>query len=518
MEFASGRLPVCSSRSHGRKAQRTVRTLAQLALVLVSTLATSPLLAQDARAVNGTRMRATTTRETLAERRPGVRPASAATSSRSRVQAASHVIEQGIVDDASHEVIYDSAPGCSSCDGGGCNTCAGPIMRGELMGSLCNSCNSPSRFCICFPSHGWVHAEYLLWYQDGMRVPALVTTSVNGTARANAGVLGRATTSVLYGNDEILDEESSGFRIRFGWWLSAFPGWGIEGEYTGLGEQTDSFFRDSAGTPITARPFFNVTTGSEDAELVAFPAVVRGSMAVDVTNKFDGAAVRLRRQLCCSDGCDYSALSCTTVPTSWRLDGTIGYRYWQLDESLATREQLTSLVTNEPGTFDIRDRFETLNQFNGAEVGLLWQGRRGWWSMDALMRLAIGNVHQTATINGSSIITEGTAPGTTTTYNSGFLAQSSNVGSYSRDAFTMIPELGVTLGYQLTKRVRLTTGYSLIYWGNVIRPGDQIDLNINPQLLPPQQTAVTTPNRPQFQFDETDYWVQGLSFGGEFRW
>jgi hypothetical protein len=516
-----------------------VRTLALVALILAGSLASMPARAQESQA---SRTRPTSQPGSSASaQRPGQGaaaphrnvsrgPASAATASgpsapragqpRAGVRPVSHIVDHGTaVHAAPYEFVEDMGHGgCSSCSGGGCNSCGDSAFGSAIYGGLCGSCNSPSRFCICFPAHGWVHAEYLLWYQSGMRIPALASTSANGTPRANAGVLGVPTTSVLYGNDEILDDSSSGFRIRFGWWLPSFPGWGIEGEYAGLGEQTESFFRNSTGTPIISRPFFNVTRGREDAELVAFPSVVSGSLAIDTVNRFEGAAVRLRKQLCCSDGCDFSAIRCTTVPTSWRLDGTIGYRYWQLGESLATREQLTSLVANEPGTFDIRDRFETRNQFNGAEVGLLWQGRRGWWSMDALMRMAIGNVHQTATISGSSVITEGAAPGTTTTHQTGFLAQSSNIGNYSRDTFTIIPELGVALGYQLTKRLRVTTGYSLIYWGNVIRPGDQIDLNINPQLFAPQQTAATSPNRPQFRFDETDYWVQGLSFGGEFRW
>ncbi len=188
-----------------------------------------------------------------------------------------------------------------------------------------------------------------------------------------------------------------------------------------------------------------------------------------------------------------------------------------MKESLQIQENLTSRLSTDPGSFVITDQFMTRNQFNGTEIGVVWQGRRGWWSLDALMRLGIGNVKQTVTIGGSSVITQGN-PGTTTTYGSGFLAQSTNIGTFDRNTFTMIPELGLTLGYQLTKRLRLTTGYSLVYWGNVVRPGDQIDLNVNPNLLAPQETTVTTPNRPQFRFVETDYYVQGLSFGGEFRW
>ena len=415
--------------------------------------------------------------------------------------------------DAMHESmgdeVYYGNQGGSTCDGhcvGGCNSCA---QEGH-----CTTCNTPQRFCICLPSHGWAHVEYLLWWQKGMDLPALVTTSPTGTARASAGVLSAA--SVLYGADNnALDSSRSGGRIRFGTWFDRFPGLGIEGEYFGLAKQTESFFHQSTGTPILARPFFNITTGLQDADLIAFPSVVNGSIAIDVTSELNGAAARFRRSLCGSTGCAYSSVCCSTVPTSSRLDATMGYRYYELKESLNIRERTQSTLTNDPGSFDIQDRFDTRNQFNGAELGVLWQGRRGLWSLDSLMRVGIGNNHQTVTIAGTTASVEN---GTTTNYTSGILAQRTNSGTYDHNNFTMIPELGVTLGYQLSRRVRLTTGYNLIYWGNVVRPGDQVDLDVNPNLFPPESNPLTGALRPEFQFVSSDYWVQGLSFGADIRW
>ena len=100
----------------------------------------------------------------------------------------------------------------------------------------------------------------------------------------------------------------------------------------------------------------------------------------------------------------------------------------------------------------------------------------------------------------------------------GLLAQRTNIGTYERNQFTMVPELGATVGYQITRRLRATAGYSLIYMGNVVRPGDQVDLNVNPNLLPPENVPFSGALRPQFHFVETDYCIQGLNFGGEFRW
>jgi len=58
----------------------------------------------------------------------------------------------------------------------------------------------------CGP-RGWIWggAEYLLWRTDGMRVPALVTSSPAGTPRDQAGVLGEPDTVILFGGQDLLD-------------------------------------------------------------------------------------------------------------------------------------------------------------------------------------------------------------------------------------------------------------------------------------------------------------------------
>jgi len=379
----------------------------------------------------------------------------------------------------------------------------------------CDDCHNPGRVCICLPAHGWFQADYLLWYQTGMNTPPLVTTSVPGTSRANAGVLGLGSTSTLLGDEELLGEEMSGGRIRFGWWMSHFPGWGVEGEYLGAGSITESEVFQSTGSPILARPFFNMLTGREDAELVAFPNVLTGAVSVNASSEVSGAAFRLRRKLCASEGCGTSWLTCQPTPVSSQTDMTIGYRFLELDERLSINENLTSLVANEPGAFNITDSFDTRNQFNGPEFGVQWRGRKGFWSLDLLMRMALGNNHQTVNIAGTSVITENAQ---STTHNSGVLAQRTNIGSYERDRFAVIPELGATIGYQLTQGWKLNVGYSFVYWSSVVRPGDQIDTDLNPNLLPPEEAPFTGALRPQFQFVESDYWLQGLSLGAEYRW
>jgi hypothetical protein len=99
----------------------------------------------------------------------------------------------------------------------------------------------------------------------------------------------------------------------------------------------------------------------------------------------------------------------------------------------------------------------------------------------------------------------------------GLLALSSNIGDYERDRFSMIPELNINVGYKLTQRCKLRVGYTILYWTNVLRPGDQIDREINSTLLPGEVDSLP-PLRPLFDFKETNALVQGLNVGAEFCW
>jgi hypothetical protein len=100
------------------------------------------------------------------------------------------------------------------------------------------------------------------------------------------------------------------------------------------------------------------------------------------------------------------------------------------------------------------------------------------------------------------------------------LALSTNSGRISHDEFAVVPELGVILGYDVTHLVRLTVGYSFLYWSDVARPGDQVNRIVNPALVPTSTVFGTTGGLPQPapSFNRTDFWAQGLSFGIELRY
>ncbi|MGI9429904.1 MAG: BBP7 family outer membrane beta-barrel protein [Bythopirellula sp.] len=409
------------------------------------------------------------------------------------------------------------------------------ICEGEATqcGDICQSdcaCRAHGPSC-CRGSRGrfYGRVEYLLWWFDGMHLPPLVTSSSAGTPQAQAGVLGQPNTQILFGNGEVLNGNRNGVRLMVGTWFNDYQDIGIEGDLLLFGDESTGFSRTGVnGAPILARPFFNmvpldgegeVLPPAEDAELVSFPGVVEGTVLVNVRSEFAGAGLRLRAAMCCQElggGCNScNACGPPAAPMGVsRIDFIGGYRYLKLDERVLIREDLTSLQSVNQGNFDIFDRFDTSNQFHGADIGFIWEWESARWSFEFLSKVAIGNTNQRVNIRGETTVTNN---GASFTNEGGLLALRSNIGSYQRDVFSMIPELGVTLGYRVTPRLRATVGYTLLYWSQVARPGDHIDLDVNPNLLPPVIEPVVGPERPRFMWDDTALIAHGLNLGLDYR-
>jgi hypothetical protein len=404
---------------------------------------------------------------------------------------------------------------CVGCDSSeACDSC-GESCCGELCGK------EAWRPCItlCLPQDGWATFEAIAWAQDGMYLPPLVTTSVNpNVTRNQAGVLTDPTTRVLLGDENFLSDGTDGGRFRVGVWLDRCHTWGLGGELFNLSSQSDSFTATSSGSPVLARPFFNTQTGVEDSELIAFPNVIAGTVNATVTSKFQGGGFHVHRLRRTEEGCKKWLFCGCPEHFCSRTEALFGYRYLQLEDGVFIGESLLSNDVNNPGAFEIADRFDTKNQFNGIDLGIKSRHTRGYWTFDGLVRLAIGNTRQTVKINGQSTINDPSSVPAVQAFPAGFLALRSNIGEYRQNQFAVVPEFGLTCGYQLTDHIRLTVGYTGIYWSNVVRPGQHMSRDINPNLLPPVANPTTGTNRPGFAFDTTDYWAQGINLGGEYRW
>ena len=349
-------------------------------------------------------------------------------------------------------------------------------------------------------NHLWVRSEYLLWWTQGSHLPPLVTTSSAGTDISEAGVLGQSTTSILFGNGTVNTDATSGMRILFGYWFDDCQSLGVEASYVGLGRETARFAASSPSTSIIARPFYDTQFSTQSAMLAAFPDYLEGTVDCNLTSEFQAIEVLLRRNMFRGN--------------RNRLDLLLGWRFARLDESLRINQYSEWPEAQGPiaagTTKSIYDMFDAQNQFNGAELGVMYRKYAGRWSWETVMKLGLGCTHSRMLIDG---MTTTTVPNVgTDTDTGGLLAQETNIGQYSHDRFAVVPELGVTLSYALTNRLHATFGYTFLYWSKVARPADQLDTNASQ--LPPER--ITGSQQPAFQFITSDYWAQGMNFGLEY--
>ncbi len=344
----------------------------------------------------------------------------------------------------------------------------------------------------------WFRDEALTWWVKSAPTPPLVTTSPPGTFPTVAGVLGQPNTQVLFGGDGVNGDSRYGARYTVG--VGLVPGVvGVEGSFFLLEGQGHGFAAASTGDPILARPFFDVTRNAPGSTLVAFPGGLNGAIQAQAnSSNFLGAEALVRA------GLGSAALG--------RIDLLAGYRFLRFDEGLEVREDLAPTLFPFPpaARITVRDSFITHNQFHGGELGAEAQLRGGPFSLSLLAKCALGDTYREVKINGQTSLA--VAGGPSVTSNLGLLAQPSNSGRFTDNAFAVVPELGLRLGFWLTPNVQVTAGYTVLWWTEVARPGDQVDLRVN------SLQGALGPRLPAFPNNDTTIWVQGLSVGWALRY
>ena len=366
----------------------------------------------------------------------------------------------------------------------------------------CGECDL-SNWWTFGPHRLWFQGDYLTWWGKSANLPPLVTTSPAGTPLAQAGVIGQSGTSTLFGGDSVDLGDRSGGRFTLGYWFSPCCDEGLEVTYMFLGSKGVGFDQTSAVNPILTRPFYNVQTAMQNSFIFAYPNQQTGSLAAGTTNEFNSVEILYRQALLKQCGRE--------------MDILVGYRYARFAEDLAIDGTSTyiSAVGDIPvnTTIQLSDRFAASNEFHGAELGFVAKTECNRWSLELLGKLAMGSTRSQVSINGSTVVTEpDQAPAT---YPGGLLALPSNSGTFQRNSFAVIPEFGATLGYDLTCRLKLTVGYTFLYWSQLVRPGDQVDTNVNPSQT--QGGTLSGIASPQFKFVSNDFSAQGVNVGFDYR-
>ena len=349
---------------------------------------------------------------------------------------------------------------------------------------------------------GWFDIQYLLWWNKDRYVPALATQSPAGTPVNTAGRLGQPTTTIRFGNDMINGGPHSGYAVSSGMWLDQRQVIGIGTRYFNV-EGDEDLRVSSSGDPILARPFFNTVTNAQDAVLIAYPNASSGNIDITASNEAGGFDVYVRKLLL--------AGHCN------RFDLIGGYSHSYVEDGVDIRDSLTALNADRVpiGTIiDTHDSFEVKNKFHGGFIGLMAESADGPLSWSTMAKVAFGNMNQEARISGSSTTT---VPGAGSASNPfGLLALPSNIGSYDQDEFAIVPELNVSVRYNVSNNFQLLLGYSFIYWSEVALSGDLIDLNVNTTQIDGNLVGPAAPTQQPLQSD--GFWYTGLNIGGSLRY
>jgi Putative beta barrel porin-7 (BBP7) len=84
-----------------------------------------------------------------------------------------------------------------------------------------------------------------------------------------------------------------------------------------------------------------------------------------------------------------------------------------------------------------------------------------------------------------------------------------------------VPELGLSLSYNVTPNLRLSAGYSILVLNHAVRAADQVDTTVNSSLLNSSlngQNTAGAAHRPNFALEQSNPWVQTVNLGLEFRY
>jgi hypothetical protein len=355
----------------------------------------------------------------------------------------------------------------------------------------------------------WVSGSYeASWFKPWRLTTPLVTTG--STTDAHPGALGQPGTASLLGTN--LDFGMvHGVSLGAGFYLDQDAHCSLE--WTGFLNLADhirfSKASDAAGNPLITRPVFNAVDQTNRAFFDSFPDVAQGGIAIDGRSQLIGSEINARYRCCPAE--------------HFQVDALLGFRFLRLTESLTIRDRvqpltdgvLTFLGNGIPATDALTDvdSFRTSNHFYGLQLGggAHWDGK--WVYAGIYGKVAIGATDEQADINGSTTLySPGASPQGAA---GGILALPGNMGQHNRTIIGFVPEGGLDFGVNITPCVRLTAGYSFLYWNAVVRPGGQIDPAVNTTTIPTDQhfgTAVG-PLRPTYTFHDENYWVHMVRAG-----
>jgi hypothetical protein len=344
-----------------------------------------------------------------------------------------------------------------------------------------------------------VSAEALmLWFKSAPSAPLVSTGTLDGPS-----------TRIVLGGEDLNTNPNPGFRVTAGYGLT--DRWGVEGSFFYVPTRRTSRTVASSGLPGSTDlfiPFFNVLNPpGEDATQLSS------------AGEFSGRATEtLRTSLL---GAELNATMRVPMAGPLRLDAIGGFRYLRLRDSYTFTTDSPNVPPSRPDIFNTRDEFDATNNFYGLQVGARARVDWGRLFLGGVVKVALGAMVESVDIDGHLVTNDFNNFGPPQTFAGGYFALPTNIGNHTRSKFAVVPEAGLTLGYQITPQVSVFAGYTFLYASNVVRAPQQINRSINPSQAPAISGALPPtligPAQPSFRFDSSDFWAQGLNAGVAFR-
>lgn len=373
----------------------------------------------------------------------------------------------------------------------------------------------PVRFCREHCDKFWVGGGYQMGWLKPQKAPGPLITTGSFFTDTNPGALGQPGTGIVLGSTIDMGL-LNGVWGEAGFFLDADNRYSIEARGFYLFQSSFSFrvASDDQGNPLLAHPIFNVANQAEGTMIIAAPAgQVAGNSLVEAHATLFGGEVNGR----------YHGYWGKHL----HMDGLLGVRYLRLREDLSILDNRTDLgggllffrgvQLNTGDQLITRDLFQTQNQFLGLQLGGRVNYEHTWWSLGVFGKLGLGVTDQQVQIDGLTTAVQG---GVVSSATGGVYAQSSNIGDRSRSVFSIVPEFGMNFKVDVTKNIRVLSGYSILLWSNVLRPAGEIDRRIDPGLAPsfPNFGQVGTQPFPAFTFNNEIFWVHNLTLGVELHY
>jgi hypothetical protein len=369
-----------------------------------------------------------------------------------------------------------------------------------------------------FGTHAWVSAEYLLWFVKAQptRMPYVTTSGPLQTAGA-----GQSTTAVISGDRDLGYDLFSGFRVSGGFWCGDDRRTGFELSGFLTERKANAFYAasDASGVPTLARPFLRSGDLAPFTLVISQLGAASGNVLVFSRSQTYGAegngVINLFRS-CSDSGCRVNV----------NLLG--GFRYLELNEALQISSASTLLggggplfagvQVNAPGTIGVRDSFEATNRFYGGQLGLRSEAVWGKCYVGITGKIAAGLMNEVLDVNGQSELLDPTR-GIATVVQGGLFATAGNIKRYRNDEFAVVPEVNINVGYQLTPGLTTFIGYNFLFMNRVLRPGTSVPRTVNTAQVPTSRdygAAGVPADNPALT--QTDFWLQGVTFGLLFRY